>query len=94
MATTDTTYQTYENIIEETAQSAVPSERNDIWTTRCGTFSNEHVKYIVQVAFGTAVVAFSMVQIIRKDGDVGVYYSMLSGTLGLFLPSPGISKPP
>lgn len=64
----------------------------DTWKCCCGTFSNEHVKYLVQIAFGASIMLFSMIQIIRNDGDVTVYYSMLSGTMGLFLPSPGMKK--
>jgi len=63
-------------------------------TWKCGScsLSNDHVKYIVQVSFGFLIIAFSMVQIVRDDGDTTVYYSMLSGTMGLFLPAPTIKK--
>ena len=63
---------------------------DDVWQTRFCTFKHTHVKYIVQVLFGGAVIAFSMFQIIYSDDDLEVYYSMLSGTLGLCLPAPGI----
>lgn len=63
-----------------------------VWKCCCGTFSDEQVKYLVQIGFGASLLLFSMVQIIRKDGDVTVYYSMLSGIIGLFLPSPGMKK--
>lgn len=63
-------------------------QRADSWRCCCGEFTNEHVKYMVQIGFGGAVMLFSMVQIIRNEGDTTVYYSMLSGTMGLFLPSP------
>jgi hypothetical protein len=78
----------------EAVESREPKQElaPDTWRCCCGTFSNEHVKYLVQIAFGASIMLFSMVQIIRNDGDVTVYYSMLSGTMGLFLPSPGMKK--
>ena len=62
----------------------------DIWQTKYCTFKHTHVKYIIQVLFGGSVIAFSMFQIMYSGEDLAVYYSMLSGTLGLFLPAPGI----
>ncbi len=49
----------------------------------------EYIKYGVQVTFGSVLVFFSMYQILRDVDDPAVYYSMLSGTIGLFLPTPG-----
>ena len=63
----------------------------DSWKCCCGEFTNDHVKYMVQIGFGGAVMLFSMAQIIRNEGDTTVYYSMLSGTMGLFLPSPSMA---
>ena len=63
---------------------------DDIWTTSCGSCKHEHLKYAVQVTLGSFVIAFSMFQIVYSDVDRAVSYSMISGTLGLFLPSPGM----
>ena len=65
---------------------------DDTWTSTCCSLKHNHLKYIVQVVFGAAVIAFSMFQIIWSKGDLSVYYSLLSGTLGLFLPSPGTNN--
>ena len=62
----------------------------DVWQTGFCTLKHSHVKYVIQVLFGGSLMAFSMFQIMYSDGDLEVYYSMLSGTLGLFLPAPGI----
>lgn len=53
-----------------------------------------HSKYMffaVQVIISLAVIAFSMTQIIR-NGDSSVYFSLLSGTVGYWFPSPTIPK--
>ena len=49
----------------------------------------EYIRYGVQVTFGGVLVFFSMYQILSDVDDPSVYYSMLSGTIGLFLPAPG-----
>ena len=74
--------------IEDQRPHGEERPHDDSWKCCCGEFTNEHVKYIVQIGFGGTVMLFSMVQIIRNEGDTTVYYSMLSGTMGLFLPSP------
>ena len=63
----------------------------DTWITPLCSCQHVHVKYVVQVMFGISVVVFSMGQLIRGTEDTAVYCSMLSGTLGLFLPAPGSS---
>jgi len=50
------------------------------------------MKYLVQVFFGAMVVVFSMVMIANKTANPEVYFSMLTGTVGYFLPHPHVKK--
>lgn len=65
---------------------------DDKWTTCCsGTTEKSFVKYLVQVLMGATIIIFSMVQIFRDTGDgKEIYFSLLSGTLGVFWPHPQI----
>ena len=59
------------------------------WSGCCSKSNKEFVKYITQIGFGASVMIFSMVQISRADVESKeIYFSLLSGTLGLFLPHP------
>ena len=63
----------------------------DEWSGCCSKSNKEFVKYITQIGFGASVMIFSMVQISRDDVlNKEIYFSLLSGTLGLFLPNPSI----
>jgi hypothetical protein len=65
----------------------------DEWSGCCSKSNKEFVKYITQIGFGASVVIFSMVQISRDDVESReIYFSLLSGTLGLFLPHPHIKS--
>lgn len=67
-------------------------ERNR-WDICCSKTDRRALKFLVQVIFGLSIVIFSMVMIVvRVDQDNAVFYSMLSGTVGLFLPHPTINK--
>ena len=58
---------------------------------QCFSIRNQHeVKYFMQCAFGLIVIIFCMYQIANSNDDKNVYFSLLSGTLGLFLPSPSM----
>ena len=59
------------------------------WSMCCSGTSQDFVKYVTQIGFGASVMVFAMVQISRADVEnKEIYFSMLSGTLGLFLPHP------
>ena len=60
------------------------------WSGCCSRTNKDFVKYITQVAVGAGVIMFSMAQITRGVPNQEIYFSMLSGTLGLFLPHPQI----
>ena len=61
----------------------------------CCSHTNQHaLKYIIQVIMGASVMLFSMGMIFASDTeeDNAIYYSLLSGTLGYFLPHPSLSE--
>ena len=87
--------------MEAISVSSPRSERKKIeneqlrqeWTFCCSKSNKEFVKYITQIGFGASVMIFSMVQISRADVESKeIYFSLLSGTLGLFLPHPSMKS--
>ena len=63
------------------------------WRLCCSNSDKGFVKYVVQALFGASLMVFSMVQISRSDVDhKEIYFSLLSGTVGLFLPHPTIKN--
>ena len=83
--------------MEAISVSSPRSERKKIendqlreeWSGCCSRSNKEFVKYITQIGFGASVMIFSMVQISRAEVESKeIYFSLLSGTLGLFLPHP------
>ena len=87
--------------MEAISVSSPRSERKKIeneqlreeWSGCCSKSNKEFVKYITQIGFGASVMIFSMVQISRADvKSKEIYFSLLSGTLGLFLPHPELKS--
>jgi hypothetical protein len=60
------------------------------WESCCFAVDRDAVKFITQVIFGVSVVAFSMFQIVLEAPNPEIYFSLLSGTVGVFLPHPEI----
>jgi hypothetical protein len=60
------------------------------WKLCCSNTSPEFMKFLVQVIFGAAICGFAMIMIAtnKSGGNNEIYFSMLSGTVGLFLPHP------
>jgi hypothetical protein len=61
------------------------------WEGCCSKTNKHFLKYIVQITMGSSIMIFSMFQIIRNADNTEIYFSLLSGTLGMFLPAPQIS---
>ena len=83
--------------MEAISVSSPRSERKKIendqlreeWSGCCSRSNKDFVKYVTQVSMGSAVIIFSMIQVARGDVESKeIYFSLLSGTLGLFLPHP------
>jgi hypothetical protein len=64
----------------------------DEWVGCCSRTDKHLIKFIAQVAMGSCVIIFGMIQIIRDVENKNVYFSMISGTLGIFLPRPAIGN--
>ena len=62
------------------------------WDTCCSKTDKTFVKFIVQVCLGCSVILFSMIQIIRGADNESLYFSLISGTFGVFVPHPTITK--
>lgn len=62
----------------------------DEWQGCCSKTNKHFLKYLTQIIMGSAVMIFSMAQISRGAENPEIYFSLLSGTLGLFLPHPQI----
>jgi hypothetical protein len=63
-----------------------------VWRSCCFEIDRNAVKFVTQVCFGASVIVFSMCQIARGVDNQEIYFSMLSGTLGLFLPHPNLKS--
>ena len=56
----------------------------------CSRTDKHFIKYISQVSFSACVVIFSMVQIARGADNREIYFSLISGIIGNFSPTPNI----
>jgi hypothetical protein len=68
-------------------------EKDEEWSGCCSHTNKHFIKYLTQIGFGATVVIFSMVQIARSDVESKeIYFSMLTGTLGIFMPHPSLKS--
>jgi len=70
-------------------------EKKDYWETcLCGKTDHRVAIFIVQVFFGTAMMFFCFYKLSSSPScaEENVYISLLSGTVGIFLPSPRLVK--
>ena len=66
-------------------------QRQTKWSSCCGTSTDSRLlQYSAQLTFGLLVAIFCMVELHISDRceDVTLYSSILSGIIGVFLPSP------
>lgn len=64
----------------------------DEWSGCCSKTNKHFLKYITQITMGGSVMVFCMAQIALGAENPEIYFSLLSGTLGLFLPHPQINS--
>ena len=62
------------------------------WQGCCSKTNKHYLKYIVQICMGSGIIIFSMVQVIRDVPNQEIYFSLISGTMGYFMPNPTISQ--
>jgi hypothetical protein len=58
------------------------------WAGCCSRTNKHFLKYITQIAMGSCVMIFSMVQILRGAPNKEIYFSLFSSTATLFMPYP------
>ena len=63
----------------------------DEWTGCCSKTNKNYLKYMTQIAMGASVMVFSMVQIAIGADNPEIYFSLLSGTLAVFMPTPHLN---
>jgi len=59
----------------------------------CSRTDKHFIKYITQVGFSAVIVIFSVTQIARGANNREIYFSLISGIIGNFSPTPSINTP-
>ena len=62
------------------------------WAICCSKTNKEFLKYLVQIIMGGSVLCFSMIQILRGAKHSEIYFRLLSGVIGSFMPHPQIKN--
>lgn len=66
-----------------------PNETVEQYSICCSNSSVGFIKYSSTLLFAFSIMVFSMVMIaMNPDRDNSIYFSLISGTLGLFTPQP------
>lgn len=67
--------------------------QNEEWQGCCSKSDSQFVKYMAQLFISLTVLFFCIVMIIIKDGDkCDIYFSLISGIIGIYSPQPQIKK--
>lgn len=92
MASTQENIEIKHTLVDTTPRSE-PCNDDSEWTICCSHTNRFALKYLIQVTMGSAVMIFAMCQIAWGDDeeDKAIFYSLISGTLGYFLPHPSMS---
>jgi hypothetical protein len=75
-------------------QKKTTNDDTAYWKICCSNTNHHALKYLIQVSMGASVMIFCMTMIVvaPTNDDKAIYYSLLSGTLGYFLPHPNLSS--
>jgi hypothetical protein len=66
---------------------------NEQWSGCCSKTDSHFLKYLVQVIISLIILIFCIIMIVIKDGvTCEVYFSIVSAILGIFSPSPSMTK--
>jgi hypothetical protein len=70
------------------------TDANEEWKSCCGVHSDSHfVKYLAQLAICFTVLIFCVVMVIINNGkNSEVYFSLISGIVGLYSPTPTVKR--
>jgi len=63
----------------------------DQWSC-CSIKNKEEIRYFIQCGFGIMIMIFCMFKLISNNSNNEVYISLLSSTLGYFLPAPTMNR--
>jgi hypothetical protein len=67
--------------------------QNEEWKFCCSNSNSQFVKYMAQLFISLTVLFFCIAMIIIKDGDkCDIYFSLISGIIGIYSPQPQIKK--
>ena len=64
---------------------------NENWAICCSNSSAHFIKYMVQVVVSLTILTFAIVMIATGHDDP-VWWSLLTLVIGIFIPSPSLSK--
>jgi hypothetical protein len=69
-------------------------ESENIWQASCLKLDRRCLIFVNQVMFGLLLTSFCMIQLSQDKSteEKMVYLTMLSSTMGIFLPSPSLKK--
>jgi hypothetical protein len=68
-------------------------EPNEQWSGCCSKTDSHFLKYLVQVIISLIILIFSIIMIVIKNSvNCEVYFSIISAILGIFSPSPSMTK--
>ena len=63
------------------------------WEGCCSKSDSHFVKYMAQLFISLTVLFFCIAMIIIKDGDkCDIYFSLISGIIGIYSPQPQIKR--
>ena len=66
---------------------------NEDWSVCCSKSNSQLVKYMAQLFISLTVLFFCIAMIIIKDGEkCDIYFSLISGIIGIYSPSPSFTK--
>lgn len=72
-------------------ESKVQHKQKNVWRSCCFVVNKSMFKYATQCIICAMVLMFSMAQLFMGAGeDKSVYFSLISGILGLFSPGPSL----
>jgi len=68
-------------------------EPNEEWSGCCSKTDSHFIKYMAQLLICVTVLIFCIVIITLKNGErCEVYFSLISGIVGLYSPTPQVRK--
>lgn len=77
--------------MEDTKVDIKNTEHDEEWAVCCSKSSSHFIKYMVQVIVCICILIFAIVNISLGKTD-SVYWSMITLIIGVFVPSPSLTK--